>query len=191
MENSININIVDSKKVMAAVKSDQIQEIDKQIEDNKEIKKIRAVPYIYIFMVVLSIISGFLSSQFPHSENLRFTFSFITFGFGAVGIFGIVIPRRILNYIPSHEKIARKQYYIPSAKREEVMKSLNTHSASVVKLLEELSSTNVNNSAGSSTIKVILYYTKTGSFISGQVYDYVPYEFVPRHAAITYSVTVA
>ena len=35
MENSININIVDSKKVMAAVKSDQIQEIDKQIEDNK------------------------------------------------------------------------------------------------------------------------------------------------------------
>src|SRR5574344_759710 len=191
MENSININIVDSKKVMAAVKSDQIQEIDKQIEDNKEIKKIRAVPYIYIFMVVLSIISGFLSSQFPHSENLRFTFSFITFGFGSVGILGIVIPRRILNYIPSKEKILRKQYFIPSVRRDEVMVGFNTHSASVVKLLEELSSTNVNNSAGSSTIKVILYYTKTGSFISGQVYDYVPYEFVPRHAAITYSVTVA
>lgn len=190
MENS-NINVAEQKKSAVQDKVNTIQEIDHVVNSNKEINKARAVPYIYIAMIVVAICSGYASSQPSITDNMKFTFSFLAFALAAVGILGVVIPKRVMHYLPSKEKVIRKQFYLPSAKREEVIRSLQDHSRSVVKEVEDISATNSAQSTGASTIKVILYYTKSGSFISGQVFDYVPYEFVPHHNTITFSANKA
>jgi hypothetical protein len=164
-----------------------IKNIDNEILNNKNISQKRKVPYVYIGMILLAIISGSLSANYTGNDNLGFGFSFIAFTLAAIGVLGVLIPRKIFVYLPTNERIYRKQYYLNYDHAEEVQKHFVVDAVNdVVKYLNNLSSIDNNNVVGSSTIRVIVYYTHSGVYMSGQIHHYVPYEFVPMTRLVNF-----
>lgn len=175
-----NSNNIIVKPVLNSSVNPEIVNIDEEVHNNTDIDKIKRRSLIYPFFIIVAIALGVYSYEFSDNQDMSFSISFISFSLCAIGVLGLFIPRKVLSYMPTKEKLIRKQYYVNSSDKEFVSQHLKNGSLDIIKLLENEAAECAKNNSNGSTIKVIVYYTLSGSFISTQIHEYVPYEFIPK-----------
>ncbi len=148
----------------------EILNIEDKLNNNKIIVRKKENPIIYVFILIVSVVLGIYSLGMHDNQNLGFTVLFLSVVFAVIGLKGLVIPRKIMKYSPTGEKLIKQEYYYDSGERKEVDDCLKNKGFQMLKVLPQGKGTG---------LRVILYTTSSGSFSVAQLQQYVPYEYKP------------
>ncbi|MEF9985888.1 MAG: hypothetical protein RSC28_01645 [Bacteroidales bacterium] len=148
----------------------EILNIDDRITSIEAIINKRENPIVYVFILLLAVASGIYSYTVDGNENIGLGLILAAVMLAVIGLKGLVLPKRILKYVPTGEKVIKKEYYYDSAERKEVEDCLKSKGFEMLKCLPQGKGT---------SLRVILYTTISGSYSFAQLQQYVPYEYKP------------
>lgn len=144
--------------------------IDDKLSNSKDIIAKRENPIVYVFILLASVATGIYSLMSQDGDNIAFGILFTAIVLALIGLKGVLLPRKVLKYAPTNERIVKQEYYYDGSERKEVEDCLKAKGFETLKLLPQGKGT---------TLRVILYTTISGSYTIGQLQNYVPYEYRP------------
>lgn len=131
-------------------------------------------PFIYTFILVAAVVLAYLSFTMSDNGNVAFAMTFVSIIVAVMGLKGVIWPKKHFMYKPTNEKLVRKEYYFDINRIAEVKKCMDVENPRhCIAMMDSL----VQD--GATSLRVIMYSTKSGSFIQSQIQKYVPYEYIP------------
>lgn len=149
--------------------------IEDAVLSNKQVLKKKESPIIYALILALSIGVGIYSTKMDNNENLGFALLFLSIVLAIIALKGLLIPRKILIYTPTGEKIQKNEFYYDTNEKKEVYDCVRNKGFEMLNQLPK---------GKSNGIRVVYFKTHSNSFSLVQVHEYVPYEYVPTMEAI-------
>lgn len=144
--------------------------IEERLHTNELVVNKKENPIIYVGILVASVALGVYSLFIGSGESTAFFVLFVAVVLAAIGLKGLFLPRKILKYGPTGEKLVKQEFYYDGGERKEVDDCLKSKGFEMLKLLPHGKGT---------TLRVILYSTASGSYSVAQLQQYVPYEYKP------------
>lgn len=152
----------------------EISNIDDKLKNSGVIITKKENPIVYVFILVASVVLGIFSTFIDNLQNLSLGLMFVAAVLAIIGLKGVVIPKRVLKYVPTNEKIVKKEYYYDNQERKEIEDCLKAKGFEMLKMLPQ---------GKGSSLRVVLYTTASGSYSIAQLQHYVPYEYRPVYDA--------
>lgn len=148
--------------------------IENIIMSDSNVAQTKNSPVVNIVVLLLAAVVGYLSTLFQGSENVSFAIVFIAIVTALIALKGIFAPKQYYQYTPTKEKIEKREYYFDLQDLGSVKGCIkDTDSKNLVSKLDSLP-----KDKGTS-LRVVLYSTKSGSYTKYQMQKYIPYEYVP------------
>ena len=151
-----------------------VMNIEDLIKQDGLVSEIKEKPFVSTFILVAAVALAYLSVTFPENENVGFAMMLLSVGIAIMGLKGVIWPKKHFEYKPTREKIAREEYYFDSQQVVAVQKCIAVDNP--VHRMEMLESLPQNGGTG---LRVIVYTTKSGSYMKSQMQKYIPYEYIP------------
>ena len=148
--------------------------IEELINKDELVVEIKEKPVVSTFILVAAVVLAYLSVTFPENGNVGFAMMLVSVAVALMGLKGMIWPKKYYQYKPTKEKIARKEYYYDAEQLVAVKKCVSVDNP--LHCMEMMESLPQN---GSTSIRVIIYATKSGSYMKSQIQKYVPYEYIP------------
>lgn len=148
--------------------------IEDIIKTDTLVSEIKEKPLVSTFILISSVVLGYLSVTFPENENLGFGMMVLSVVVALMGLKGVVWPKKHLEFKPTKERISRKEYYFDTNQVAAVQKCIAVDNP--IHRMEMLDSLPQNGGTG---LRVIVYATKSGSYMKSQLQKYIPYEYIP------------
>lgn len=148
--------------------------IEDIIKTDTLVSEIKEKPLVSTFILIAAVGLGYLAVTFPENENLGFAMMFLSIVVALMGLKGVVWPKKHLEFKPTKERISRKEYYFDTTQVDAVHRCIAVDNP--VHRLEMLESLPQNGGTG---LRVIVYATKSGSYVKSQIQKYIPYEYIP------------
>ena len=148
--------------------------LEEIIRHDAKIATIKEKPYVSIFILVAAAVCAQLSTTLPRNENFGFTMMLFATGIGIWGLKGIFWPKKHFILKETKEPLLHKEFFFDFADIEQVKKCLSVnHPLHCLEQLHALPQT------GALTLRVIIYTTRSGSYMKYQIQRYIPYEYIP------------
>lgn len=148
--------------------------IEDIIKTDTLVAEIKEKPLASTFILVASVVLGYLSITFPQNANVRFVMMLLSVAVAFWGLKGVVWPKKHFLYKPTKERITKKEYYFDTNQVAAVQKCIAVDNP--VHRLSMLDSLPQNGGTG---LRVIVFATKSGSYMKAQLQKYIPYEYIP------------
>lgn len=152
----------------------EILNIEDKLKSIEVIITKRKNPIVPVMILLLSVACGVYSMAAHNGENMGFGLLFIAIILAIIGLKGLVLPKKILKYMPTNEIITKKEFYYATGERKEVEDCLKAKGFEMLKCLPQ---------GASSSLRVVLYTTGSGSYSIAQLQQYVPHEYIPVYDA--------
>lgn len=148
--------------------------IEEIMGNDQLVAEVKEKPVVYTFILVAAAVMGYLAFSFPDNENMSFAMTSLSVVVALMGLKGVIWPRKHYQYKPTKELIVRKEYYFHTNQMEAVKKCIEAgNPLCCIEMMEALPQD------GSTSLRVIVYATKSGSYHKVQMQKYVPYGYVP------------
>ena len=148
--------------------------LEEIIRHDARIATIKEKPYVSILILLASAVCAQLSTTIPKNENFGFTMMFFSIGIAIWGLKGIFWPKKHYVLKETKEMLVRKEFFFDYADIEQVKRCLAVqHPLHCLEQLHSMPQT------GALTLRVIIYTTRSGSYMKYQIQRYIPYEYVP------------
>lgn len=148
--------------------------IENIVESDVQVAQVKKSPVVNVLVLVASAVAGYGLILLSDNENVSFAVMFIALIVAVVAMKGIFSPTQFYQYIPTKERIEKKEYYFDLQDMASVKSCLGQGDGK--KMVEKLEK--MPKDKGTS-LRVILYATKSGSYMKYQMQKYIPYEYVP------------
>ena len=127
----------------------------------------RLLPAVMTLLGVAFVVAALVIKNVENLSTALLTVGVVVMG---LGLFRLVKPRAVLVYTPTAEPVGRHHYAHPTERRERVENAIREGKTDLVAALD------ANQNA---PLMSVVYKTSSGSFVAGQMYHYVPYEYEP------------
>ena len=136
--------------------------IDDVIVDNDVVVKKRKIPFIFIIVLIIGIAVMLI-------PGLGFGLDLCAFLAALTGLIGLLIPQKKCVYVPTGERLKKYEYWLDP--NDKAQACANMEKGEVDKVIVRAKDSN-------SSLKLIVYTTKTKSCTMAQIQSFVPYQFV-------------
>lgn len=148
--------------------------IEDIIKSDDAVVEVKEKPIASTVILVAAAVLAYLSITYTQNENVGFAMMFFSIVVALMGLKGVVWPRRYFKHKPTNETITKKEYYYDMTDLEAVKKCVNVsnplHSMDMLESLPQ---------NGATSLRVIVYTTKSGNYHKVQMQKYIPYEYIP------------
>lgn len=148
--------------------------IEEIIKTDELVTEAKEKPVVYTIILIAAVVLAYFSVKVPSNGGVGFAITFVSIIVAAMGLKGVIWPKKYYVYKPTKEKLVRKEYYFDMNQIEAVKKCVAVdnpkHSMDMIESLPR---------DGATSLRVIVYATKSGSYLKSQIQKYIPYEYVP------------
>lgn len=156
------------------LKTGIIMNIEDIVRNDETVVEVKEKPVTSTVILVAAAVLAYMSVSYANNENVGFAMTFFSIVIAIMGLKGVIWPRKYFKHKITNEKIAKKEYYYDMTDLEAVRKCVNVsnplHSMSMLESLPQ---------HGATSLRVIVYATKSGNYHKVQIQKYVPYEYIP------------
>lgn len=136
--------------------------IDDVIVDNDVVVKKRKIPFVFFVLLIIGITVMLI-------PGLAFGLDMCGFLVALTGVIGLLIPQKKCVYVPTGEQLKKHEYWLDP--NDKAQACANMEKGEVDKVIARAKDSN-------SSLKLIVYTTKTKSCTMAQIQSFVPYQFV-------------
>lgn len=148
--------------------------IEDLIRTDELVAEEKEKPLIYTFILVAAVVLAYFSVTVPSNGGVGFAMTFVSIIVAALGLKGVIWPKKYYVYKPTKERVEKKEYYFDMNQIEAVRKCVAVENPKhCMDMIESLPRD------GATSLRVIVYATKSGSYLKSQIQKYIPYEYVP------------
>lgn len=148
--------------------------IEEMIRTDELVTEVKEKPFVYTFILVAAVVLAYFSITMPENGNIGFAMTFVSIIVAVMGLKGVIWPKKYYVFKPTKEKLVRKEYYFDMNQIEAVKKCVAVENPKhCMDMIESLPR------EGATSLRVIVYATKSGSYLKSQIQKYIPYEYVP------------
>lgn len=143
--------------------------VDASILADGNVKQGRQNPVVYAIILLAGIVFGFLSVKMLDNGSLAYGIVFVCAILAIIGLKGLFIPKRILEYAKTGEVIKKKELFFNIDQKSNVCDCVKSGNIDELLAIQQ---------GDTGRIKVVLYSTPSHSYSVMQIFEYIPYEYV-------------
>ena len=144
--------------------------VDSRILTDEGVKQAKQSPLVYIIILLAGLVFGFLSIKMLNGGSLAYGIVFVCAVLVIIGLKGILIPKKILKYAKTGEAIKKRDLFYNIEQKSNVSDCVKNGNIDELLAIPQ---------GETGRIKVVFYSTPNNSYSLMQIYEYIPYEYVP------------
>lgn len=148
--------------------------IEDILKNDDAVVEVKEKPVVSTVILVIAAVLAYLSVTYAHNENVGFAMMFFSIVVALMGLKGVIWPRKYFKCKTTDEKIVKKEFYYDIAEMDAVKKCVGvSNPLHSIQMLESMPQ------HGATSLRVVVYSTKSGNYHKVQMQKYVPYEYIP------------
>lgn len=144
--------------------------VDNRILTEEGVKKAKQNPLVYIIILLAGIVLGFAAIKMLDGGSLAYGIVFVCAILAIIGLKGIIIPKKILKYAKTGEIIKKSELFYNIDEKKDVCDCVNDGRIDDLLAIKQ---------GETGRIKVVFYSTSNHNYSLMQIFEYIPYEYVP------------
>jgi len=144
--------------------------VDNRILTEEGVKQSKQSPLVYIVIILAGVVLGFLSIKTLDNQNLAYGVAFVCAILVIIGLKGVFVPKKILKYAKTGDIIKKRELFYNIDQKTNVCDCVKNG------VIDELLAIQQGDTG---RIKVVFYSTPNHNYSLMQIFEYIPYEYVP------------